>query len=369
MSLHAESPDETTVTANNPQDIADLFNTYFHSVQSPSSFSNPPENDGPTVVTNSQLSHLEVTPTEVENQLKSLNVNKAKGPDGIPGRLLKECAKEISSSLAKLFNKSLRVGMVPKDWKLANIIPLFKNGTKGHLENYRPISLLSLVSKILERCVLKRLLVAITPHLHTSQHGFLPGKSCTTQLLSTFDDIGMKLDRGEEIDILYTNMSKAFDRVDNNSLLAKLKYIGLPPLFLKWMSSYILNRQQQVTVLGATSKPLTVVSGVPQGSILGPFLFLVYSNDILSSCARGAMYADDLKCYQSIKSYDDAHSFQHEIDSVSAATQNCHLNFNESKYSVLKVSRKRNTVQYPYRLNDSPLRLVNNVNDLGIQVT
>ena len=179
----------------------------------------------------------------------------------------------------------------------------------------------------------------------------------------------MKLDRGEEIDILYTDMSKAFDRIDNNLLLAKLKYIGLPPLFLKWMSSYILNRQQQVTVLGATSKPLTVVSGVPQGSILGPVLFLVYSNDILSSCARGAMYADDLKCYQSINSYDDAHSFQHEIDSVSAATQNCHLNFNESKCSVLKVSRKRNMVQYPYRLNDSPLRLVNNVNDLGIQVT
>ena len=95
-----------------------------------------------------------------------------------------------------------------------------------------------------------------------------------------------------------------------------------------------------MTVLGATSKPLTVVSGVPQGSILGPVLFLVYSNDILSSCTRGAMYADDLKCYQSINSYDDAHFFQHEIDSVGATTQNCHLDFNESKCSVLKVSRK-----------------------------
>ena len=187
MSLHAESPDEATVTAN-IQDIADLFNTYFRSVQNPSSFPNPPEYDGPTVDTNSKLPHLEVTPTEVENQLKTLNVNKPKGADGIPGRLLKECAKEISSSLAKLFNKST-------DWKLANIIPLFINGTKGHLENYGPISLLSLVSKILERCVLKRLLVAITPHLHTSQHGFLPGKSCTTQLLSTFDDICMKHER------------------------------------------------------------------------------------------------------------------------------------------------------------------------------
>ena len=155
--------------------------------------------------------------------------------------------------------------MVPTEWKLANIIPLFKNGTKGHLENYRPVSLLSLVSKILERCILKRLLVIITPNIHKNQHGFLPGKSCTTHLLSTFDDVGMKLDRGEEVDILYTDMSKAFDRVDHSLLLVKLKHIGLPTSYLKWLSSYILNRQQQVTVLGAASKPLQVVSGVPQG--------------------------------------------------------------------------------------------------------
>ena len=317
VSLYADIPDKTTLTANKPQNIADLFNTYFHSVQNPSSLPNHPVNNEPAVASHTELSHLEVTASEVENQLKSLNANKAKGPDGIPGRLLKECAKEISSSLAKLFNKSLCLGMVPAEWKSANIIPLFKNGAKGHLENYRPISLLSLVSKILERCVLKRLLAIINPHIHKSQHGFLPGKSCTTQLLSTFDDIGMKLNRGEEIDILYTDMSKAFDRVDHNLLLAKLNHIGLPPSLLRWLSSYILNRQQQVTVLGATSKPLTVVSGVPQGSILGPVLFLVYSNDILSSCDRGAMYADDLKCYQSINSYDDALLFQNEINSVS----------------------------------------------------
>ena len=145
----------------------------------------------------------------------------------------------------------------------------------------------------------------------------------------------MKLDRGEEVDILYTDMSKAFDRVDHSLLLVKLKHIGLPTSYLKWLSSYILNRQQQVTVLGATSKPLQVVSGVPQGSILGPILFLVYSSDILSSCDRGAMYADDLKCYRSINSHDDAHLFQTEINSVSVATENCHLDFNESKCSVL----------------------------------
>ena len=105
-------------------------------------------------------------PVEIELQLKTINVNKAEGPDGIPGRLLKECAEQISHSLTKLFNKSLRIGKVPLEWKLANIIPLFKNSTKGHLENYWPISLLSLISKILERCILKRLLPVITTHIH-----------------------------------------------------------------------------------------------------------------------------------------------------------------------------------------------------------
>ena len=342
VTLHANTTDKVTLTANKPQDIADLFNIYFHSVQNPSSMGDLSEDYNHAVVSHTDLPPFEVTHTEVKYQLKILDVSKAKGPDNISGRLLKECADEICHSSTKLFNKSLRIGLVPTEWKLANIILLYKHGMKGHLENYRPISLLSLVSKTLERCILKRLLSRVIHHIHKNQHGFLPGKSCTTQLLSTFDDIGMRLDRGEEIDILYTDMSKAFDRVDHNLLLTKLKHVGLPPSFLRWMSAYILNRQQQVTVLGATSKPLTVVSGVPQRSILGPVLFLIYRNDILSCCTHGAMYADDLKSYKSITSYDDAHSFQLEINSICLATQNCHLDFNESKCSMLSISRKRN---------------------------
>lgn len=132
-----------------------MFNIYFHSVQNPSSIADPPEDNNSTVVSHTDLPPFELTPTEVNCQMKTFDVNKAKGPHGIPGRLLKECADEISLSLTKLFNKSLRTGMIPTEWKLANIIPHFKHGIKGHLENYRPISLLSLVSKTLERCILK----------------------------------------------------------------------------------------------------------------------------------------------------------------------------------------------------------------------
>ena len=368
VSLHANDPDKPTVTADKPQVIADLFNAHFQSVQKLPSVDNCSE-DICDDITTSDLPSFEVSNAEVKHYLNTIDVNKATGPDGISGWLLKECADEICDSLTKLFNKSLRTGVVPTEWKIANIIPLYKNGVKSHIENYRPISLLSLVSKILERCLLKQLLSRITHLIHHNQHGFLPGKSCTTHLLATFNDIGSRLDMGEEIDILYTDMSKAFDRINHKLLLAKLKHVGLPYSFLRWTSSYISNRRQQVTVLGATSQSLPVVSGVPQGSILGPILFLIYSNDILSTCEKGAMYADDLKCYKPIASLHDANSFQSEINSVCCATQNCLLDFNESKCSVLRISRKVNRIEHSYQINDSVLPTVNKIKDLGVHIT
>ena len=166
----------------------------------------------------------EIIENETRHHLKAIGINKAMVSDGI----LKECADEISNSLTKLFNKSLRTGLFPTEWKLTSIVPLYKNGTKGFIENYRPISFFPLVSKTLQRCILNQLLARVTHLNHSDQHGFLPGKSCTTQLLATFSDIGMNLDGGEEIDILYTDMLKAFDRVNHRLLLAKLDQVGLP---------------------------------------------------------------------------------------------------------------------------------------------
>ena len=225
VSLHANDPDKPTVTADKPQVIADLFNAYFQSVQKLPSVDNCSE-DICDDITTSDLPSFEVSNAEVKHYLNTIDVNKAMGPDGISGWLLKECADEICDSLTKLFNKSLRTGVVPTEWKIANIIPLYKNGVKSHIENYRPVSLLSLVSKTLERCLLKQLLSRITHLIHHNQHGFLPGKSCTTHLLATFNDIGSRLDMGEEIDILYTDMSKAFDRINH-----KLRMLVFPTPF------------------------------------------------------------------------------------------------------------------------------------------
>ncbi len=134
-------------------------------------------------------------------------------PDGVPARLLTETAFQVAPSLCAVFNKSLRCGILPDDWKLANVVPVPKRGEKSYVENYRPISLLSLISKVLERCVFYNIKHHVFNQINHCEHGFMPGKSCVMQLIEVFEQIGRKLDSGEQIDVIYLDMSKAFDKV------------------------------------------------------------------------------------------------------------------------------------------------------------
>ncbi|CAB3982691.1 Hypothetical predicted protein [Paramuricea clavata] len=229
--------------------------------------------------------------TEVQEILKTLDISKATGPDGIPAKLLKETASVIAPSLCKLFNKSLRTGEMPRDWKLANMVPIYKKNEREHVENYRPISLLSVISKVLERCILNNIKDQLYKSIPACQHGYLTGKSCVTNLLEALDHVGSLLDHGEQIDLVYLDMSKAFDMVSHNRLIQKLYKAGFSGNLLKWFRSYLSERRQRVTVMGATSDELPVTSGVPQGSILGPVFFLLYVSDLpkLISNSRATM--------------------------------------------------------------------------------
>ncbi|CAB4005371.1 Hypothetical predicted protein [Paramuricea clavata] len=225
------------------------------------------------------ISSITLTPEEVYHVLAAPDENKATGPDKIPAKLLKNCASSIYLSLCDLFNKSLSMGKLPNEWKLSNIVPIPKKGPAEEVSNYRPISLLSLVSKVFEHCVCNQLVSHISTQLHRLQFGFLRGKSTTSQLLHILQDIHQALESGNQVDAVYLDFAKAFDKVSHKLLLTKLHKFGIRGDLLSWFENYLSGRYQIVTVLGETSGTLPVLSGVPRGSILGSLLFLVYVND------------------------------------------------------------------------------------------
>ena len=289
------------------------------------------------------LNELEIPVEIVLTFLKQLDMNKATGSDGIPVRLLKETADQIAPSLTMLFKKSLRLGIFPGDWKLANIVPIFKRGKRDSVENYRPISLLSAISKVLERFVLASLRDYISHLISRNQHGFLAGRSCVTQLISVLHYIGGQLDAGKQINIIYLDTSKAFDKVGHTNLLGRLQQYGISGKRHDWFRSYLQGRKQQITVVGATSQELPVTSGVPQGSLPGPILFLLFVDDLPNTVkiSRVACYADDTKIFKSIDSITDCNALQSDLNDLVSWSESSGLIFNQSKCKFLCITRKK----------------------------
>ena len=267
------------------------------------------------------LTTINLTVAEVAGALQALDPNKACGPDDIPGTLLKNTANEIAPSLCKIFNMSLSLstGSFPVLWKRANISPVLKKDDSTLVENYRPISLLCIASKILERCVFRRCYSHLLTFFYQLQQGFLKGKSTVTQLLVVYHEILDNLADGKDVDVVHLDLSKAFDKVPHLQLLAKLQNSGISGPVLNWFESYLWDRRQRLVLKGIYSDWLPVTSGVPQGSILGSLLFLVYVNDMPDHVTQGstiALYVDDSKLYRTIDSPSTSISLQADLYSL-----------------------------------------------------
>lgn len=347
---------------------ANAFNKYFASVFHPGS--NPlysPPVSGPD-----KLESITVSVEEVNKLLSGLSTSKATGPDGISARLLKECSEVLAPSLTALFNMSLSLGTVPPEWKEANIVPVPKKGDIHEICNYRPISLLSLVSKVLEHAVHIHVSDFVKSSLHDLQHGFRQRRSCTTQLVGVFHDVGKALDCGKETDMIYLDFSKAFDSVPHQKLLFKLQHHGISGSLLSWFSDYLKGRRQRVVVEGASSSFLDVTSGVPQGSIIGPLLFLIYVNDLPNSAKHSMvpMFADDSKCYRAIQNPEDRNLLQSDLTSLNNWSSMWDLKFNAKKCIAVRFSRKRDILPPAmYHLSQEPIMFTSSQNDLGILVS
>ena len=210
--------------------------------------------------------------------------------------------------------------------------------------------------------------IYVYKQINPCQNGFVPKKSCITQLIQVLDHIGRKLDCGKQIDVCYLDMSKAFDKVSRTKLLVRLREFGFAGSILKWFGSYLTSRYQQTTVLGAVSRPLPVSSGVPQGSILGPLPFLLYenhlSNDVTNS--RIATFADDTKIFKTINSKSDALSLQNDLSNFHESSSSINLELINTKCKVLRVTRRHNKLTYPYKLNNTILESTDCERDLGV---
>ena len=201
-----------------------------------------------------------------------------------------------------MFNLSLEEGIVPLEWKEANIIPLFKKGSRNKSENYRPVSLTSVICKLLERLIKDHFLVK-NKLINPSQHGFLKARSCLTNMLCFLEDVTKWLDEGSPVDIIYLDLKKAFDKVPHQRLLLKLKAHGIGNGMINWIEKWLIGRRQRVVVDGEVSNWKAVLSGVPQGSVLGPILFLIYINDLDDDITSKVLkFADDTKVFRKIKS-------------------------------------------------------------------
>lgn len=237
-----------------------------------------------------------VSEEDVLLKLKQLDSSKATGLDNIPSRFLKDAAENISPSITHIINMSIEYGYFPKDLKNAKVIPLYKKGSKLDQGNYRPVSILCTLSKVIERIVFEQVNKYLATHnlIYELQSGFRKSHSTDTCLLYLTDYIRQEVDKGNLCGMVMLDLQKAFDTVDHSILLTKLRAIGCNNTAVKWFESYLQNRKQVVDVGGALSKPQTVQCGVPQGSVLGPLLFLLYINDLKSVCSCELfLFADD----------------------------------------------------------------------------
>ena len=361
------------ITYDNEKDMSEVLNRKFQSV-----FTIEPNFDGKqdTPVPKQKLGKIKLTRKRVQEALKNLDKMKAKGPDEVSPWVLKECAEELSLPIFMIFSNSLEQGKLPDIWKSANITPIFKKGNRSNPLNYRPVSLTSVICKMLERLIREEWVDMLEKQnmLTGKQFGFRQGRSCVSNLLCYYDRVTEIIqERDGWVDSIYLDFSKAFDKVPHKRLIWKLQHIGgITDTLLQWMKDFLQGRQMRTVIRGTASQNREVTSGVPQGSVLAPIMFLVYVNDLGNDLSENSyinMFADDAKIQRRIKDNSSCEELQEDINKIKTWSIEWKMDFNVEKCHVVRFGESKKRPIWQYKLGDEEIPSADKEKDLGVTIT
>ena len=356
-------------TASCIQDVCQLFARKFASVFSSEDLTQSQiflaANNVPP--SNQSLNHIDVSDSAILTAIAKMKSSSSAGPDGIPAILIKECRAVLLAPLRQLFRLSLATGVFPSLWKSSYMFPVYKKGDKKLVDNYRGITSICTVAKLFERVILEPVFNHSKTYIAMTQHGFMPQRSTATNLLSFTSYVTDAMSKGLQTDAIYTDLSAAFDKINHAITIAKLERLGFGNAVLNWFRSYLSNRCLTVKIGDSTSHEFSASSGIPQGSHLGPLIFLLYFNDVNFSIKGPRLsFADDLKIFIEIRNQADACFLQRQLTTFAEWCTVNRMSLNPDKCSVVTFTRKQTPFRFNYQLAGKVLNRVGCVKDLGV---
>ena len=363
--------DNTLTTTD--KEIADTLSTQYHSAFTIEDLNNMPQIPAKEIITE-KLKTFTIQQVEVERILKNLHPTKAPGIDGLHPRILKEMAEVIAEPLTEIANISINTGELPSNWKDAIITPIFKKGDKSEPGNYRPVSLTSIFCKVIERIIITQIIEHIKENGHVckEQHGFTTGRSVTTNILEALNIWTEALMHQIPIDILYLDYRKAFDTVPHQRLLMQLRSFGIDGDAIRWIEGFLKDRRQKVLVNGSESEWANVLSGIPQGSILGPVMFTLFVNDLPNEVnSIISMFADDTKLYAPLITTETGEMMMTDLSKLEDWAARMQMKFHPAKCKVMHLGNNNLHKTYRMKKEDGNMHILETTDvekDLGVYI-
>ena len=360
--------DESGNLVYDDKEMGEILNKYFSTVYTEETLEDIRE-PREVVTDEHMLKEVELSVGAVTKKIKGLKAEKSSGKDNIHPAVIKNLKGSVAYPLSLIFRKSFETGELPEDWKVANVTPIFKKGSKRLASNYRPVSLTSVVCKMMESLIRDAILEHLLDKkvIKDSQHGFMPGRSCLTNLLTFLEKVTADIDSGFPVDVVYLDFSKAFDKVPHKGLMKKIKAHGIGGNIHRWIEGWLKDRKQRVVMRGQETGWRPVKSGVPQGSVLGPILFTIYINDLDDDIISHILkFVDDTKIFRKVTTQGEVNGLQEDLNKLYEWSEEWQMLFNVGKCKCIHIGYGNKN--HTYRLGDQEIVNEHQERDLGVKI-